>query len=89
MSAIEYSFITHQPLTKTTEPMKTMVFTTLTRPVGKNVQLVHSLAPALGLALSLTLNHLANKPQQTTSTLVYWQHNGHLTSARHIAYEYL
>ena len=64
MSAIEYSFVTHRPLTETTEPTKTMVFTTLIRPVGKNVQLVHSLAPAL--SLSLTLNQLANKPTGST-----------------------
>ena len=69
MSAIEYSFVTHRPLTETTEPTKTMVFTTLVRPLGKKVQLVHSLGPALALALSLTLNHLAKQPQQTTSTL--------------------
>ena len=31
--------------------------------------LVHSLAPALTLTLTLTLDHLANKPQQTTSAL--------------------
>ena len=69
MSATEYSFVTHRPLTETTGPTKAKVFTTLIRPVGKKVQLVHSLAPALALALSLTFNHLANKLQQTTSTL--------------------
>ena len=37
------------------------------KPEGKKVQLVHSLAPALNL--TLTLNHLATTPQQTTSTL--------------------
>ena len=30
---------------------------------------MHSLAPALTLTLTLTLNHLANKPQQTINTL--------------------
>ena len=35
----------------------------------KKVQIIHSLAPALTLTLTITLilNHLANKPQQTTS----------------------
>ena len=48
-----------------TESMKAKLLTTLIRPEGKKkVQLVHSLAPAL------TLNHLANKPQQTTSALI-------------------
>ena len=27
MSSIEYSFVTHRPLTETTEPTKTKVFT--------------------------------------------------------------
>ena len=44
----------------------------------KKVQLVHSLSPALTLTLSLTLNHLANKLQQTTSALFcLGQHSGH------------
>ena len=47
-----------------TESTKAKLLTTLIRPEGKKVQLVHSLAPAL------TLNHLANKPQQTTSALI-------------------
>ena len=52
---------------ETSEPTKTKVFSTLIRPEGKkvHVQLVHSLAQAL----TLTLNHLANKLQQMTSTL--------------------
>ena len=49
------------------------VFTTLIRPDKKKSQLVHSLSPALTLTLTLTqtqtINHLANKPQQTTSGL--------------------
>ena len=49
---------------------QTKVFTTLIRP-EKKIQLVHSLAHALTLTLTptQTLYHLANKPQQTTSTL--------------------
>ena len=42
------------------EPVKTEVFTTLINQRGGKVQLVHFLAPAL--ILTLTLNHLANKP---------------------------
>ena len=55
---------------ETTKPTKTKVFTTLDQKKKKR-QLVHFLAPALilTLALTLTLNHLVNKPQQTTSTL--------------------
>ena len=46
-----------------TEPTNAKLLTTLIRAEKKKVQLVHSLPPAL------TLNHLANKPQQTTSAL--------------------
>ena len=46
-----------------TKPTKAKLLTALTGPEEKKVQLVHSLAPAI------TLNHLANKPQQTTSAL--------------------
>ena len=48
------------------------VFTTLIKKGGETVQLVHSMAPAL--TLTLTLNHLANKPQQTTSTAYAVEH---------------
>ena len=51
-----------------TEPPKTKVFT---RPEGKNT----------ALTLTLTLNHLANKPQQTTRTLfglMYQVRDGYL-----------
>ena len=66
--------------TETSEPTKTKVFSTLIRPEGKkvHVQLVHSLAQAL--TLTLTLNHLANKPQQMTSTLFGLMY---LTNAAH------
>ena len=45
----------------------------------KKTQLVQSLAPALTLILTLTFNHLANKPQRMTSTLfslMYQVHDG-------------
>ena len=59
------------------------MFTTLIIPEGKKAQLVHSLAQAL--TLTLTRNHLANKPQRKASTLFGLnprQHYGLLTSAR-------
>ena len=64
-------------LSRTHEDYKTNegVHHTYIWPEGKKVQLVRSRA----LALTLTINHLANKPQQTTSTLFAFnlrQHNG-------------
>ena len=44
---------------------------------------MQSLAPALTLTLTLTFNHLANKPQQTTNTLF-----GLMYAVKRIDYEY-
>ena len=62
----------------------------------KKTQLVHSLAQALTLTLTITLNHLANKPQWMASTLFALmyifnprQHNRYFNKcARMDTYEY-
>ena len=68
---------------------------TLTLEEKKEVHLVQPLAPALTLTLALTqtLNHLANKPQQTSTLfdLMYSTNSSttdykYLTSARRITY---
>ena len=62
-------WVTRCLLPETTEPTKTKVLTTLIRSQKKKGHIVHSLTPALTLILTPTLNHIAQKPQETTSTL--------------------